>query len=182
MSAEEILAEVARYPARHCVLTGGEPMIAKGIHELASRLREGGNHITIETAGTVSPQGIACDLASLSPKLAHSTPDSETFGPGWSKKHEKLRLQPMVLSEWIQGYPYQLKFVVACAEDLPEIHSVIGSLGVQVPPWKIHLMPEGIDSPSLRSRGDQILDLCKEHGYRFCDRLHIHLFGNTKGT
>ena len=49
-------------------------MIAKNIHELANSLRDRGFHITIETAGTVSPDGIACDLASLSPKLAHSTP------------------------------------------------------------------------------------------------------------
>src|SRR3954470_9597074 len=37
------------YPARHFVLTGGEPMIAKGIAELAATLRVTGGHITIET-------------------------------------------------------------------------------------------------------------------------------------
>ena len=71
---EEILHEVRKHPARHCVLTGGEPMVAKGIHELAAALRLEGKHITIETAGTVLPGGIACDLASLSPKLSNSTP------------------------------------------------------------------------------------------------------------
>ena len=38
--------------------------------ELAADLRAAGKHITIETAGTVPPSGIDCDLASLSPKLA----------------------------------------------------------------------------------------------------------------
>ena len=49
-------------------------MIAKGIEEFTHLLKESGKHITIETAGTISPNGIQCDLASLSPKLSDSTP------------------------------------------------------------------------------------------------------------
>src|SRR3954467_3471660 len=64
---EEIVAEVRGHPARHVVLTGGEPMIAKGIRELAAELKRLNYHITIETAATIAPEGIACDLASLSP-------------------------------------------------------------------------------------------------------------------
>src|SRR6266436_1362968 len=62
---ETILTQVESHPANHCVLTGGEPMVAKGIHELAQELRHRGKHITIETAATIMPKGIACDLASL---------------------------------------------------------------------------------------------------------------------
>jgi 7-carboxy-7-deazaguanine synthase len=181
-SIEEILLEVGRYPARHCVLTGGEPMVAKDIHNLAGRLHAAGFHITIETAGTVSPNGIACDLASLSPKLAHSTPGPEMFGEAWSGKHESLRLQPKILAEWIRHYPYQLKFVLAGAEDLEEIASILASIGETIPPAQVHLMPEGTDSAELRRRSPMIVQLCQEYGYRFCDRLQIHLFGNTKGT
>src|SRR4029077_111378 len=50
---DEILAKVASYPAKHVVVTGGEPMIAPEIVPLTARLRERGLHITIETAGTV---------------------------------------------------------------------------------------------------------------------------------
>src|SRR5205085_5621445 len=38
--------------ARHVVLTGGEPMIAKEIRELATELKKLRYHITIETAAT----------------------------------------------------------------------------------------------------------------------------------
>ena len=38
-TVEEIVARVREYPARHVVLTGGEPMLAKGIEDLAGRLR-----------------------------------------------------------------------------------------------------------------------------------------------
>src|SRR5947209_7549513 len=72
----QIVSAVEAHPtARHVVLTGGEPMIAKEIRELASAVKATGRHITIETAATVPPDGIACDLASLSPKLLNSAPD-----------------------------------------------------------------------------------------------------------
>ena len=75
LTVEEILARADRFPAaRHVVLTGGEPMIAPGIVELSQRFRELGLHITIETAGTVFAP-VACDLMSISPKLANSTPE-----------------------------------------------------------------------------------------------------------
>src|SRR5215213_2673976 len=59
-SVEAILNEVALRPTRFCVVTGGEPMVAKGIHELLAGLRSAGKHITIETAGTVAPDHVAC--------------------------------------------------------------------------------------------------------------------------
>ena len=40
MTVEEIVTAVGRFPARHAVLTGGEPMIAPGIKELAARLKD----------------------------------------------------------------------------------------------------------------------------------------------
>src|SRR5438067_7497385 len=76
MSVEDVVSRVLQFRCDYCVLTGGEPMIAKDIHILAERLRSAGKHITIETAATVLPRGIACDLASLSPKLSNSTPGS----------------------------------------------------------------------------------------------------------
>src|ERR1700761_5037529 len=89
----EVAHRVLAYPSRHCVLTGGEPMAASEIPALAEQLRAAGRHITIETAGTISPGGIACDLASLSPKLSNSTPAEGAISPGWRERHEALRLQ-----------------------------------------------------------------------------------------
>jgi 7-carboxy-7-deazaguanine synthase len=112
MSLPDIVLEVTKFPAAHVVLTGGEPMVAKGIRELAKYLRAAGKHITIETAGTVAPNGIACDLASLSPKLAHSTPKLGEIEDGWRERHENTRLRPDVLREWIESYPFKLKLVL----------------------------------------------------------------------
>jgi 7-carboxy-7-deazaguanine synthase len=183
MSVDEILAEVRRHPAAHVVLTGGEPMIAKGIHELAAALHAAGKHVTIETAGTVPPDGIACDLASLSPKLRNSTPAGDQFGPAWTARHEQTRHQPQVLAAWLRDYDYQLKFVVADPADLTEIDALVArATDLPVPPWKIQLMPEGTDPATLRARRDWIVGICRERGFRFCQRLQIELFGHTRGT
>ncbi len=183
MSVAEILSVVEKWPARHVVLTGGEPMVARGIRELAGALRERGMHITIETAGTVAPEGIACDLASVSPKLSHSTPREGEIGEGWVERHERLRLQPEVLRAWLDaGADWQLKFVVSGEEDLGEIGELVRALGREVPAEKVLLMPEGRTVEELRSRSEWLVEVCRRTGYRFCQRLHIELWGNKRGV
>ena len=51
MSREEILAEVARYPARFVCLTGGEPTLQKELPQLAQELLERGYQVSLETHG-----------------------------------------------------------------------------------------------------------------------------------
>jgi len=181
MRSEEILNEIRKYPTQNCVITGGEPMVAKGIHDLAVQIKAMDKHITIETAGTVSPDGIPCDLASISPKLSHSTPP-DTRDSAWNEKHEGTRLQHEVICQWIENYPYQLKFVVRTADDLPEIQTLLESLQCDIPANKVLLMPEGTDIDTIHNRNDTLIEICKDHGYRYCNRLQIELFGNTRGT
>jgi 7-carboxy-7-deazaguanine synthase len=181
LTQEEILAAVKAHPARHVVLTGGEPMIAKGIRELAAALKQLGYHITIETAATVAPDGIACDLASLSPKLANSLPDNR-LPQAWRDRHENLRWQPEVVRQWLDYYGYQLKFVVAQAGDVIEIESLLHQLGRDIPRAKVLLMPEGVTPEALRARAGWLGELCKERGYRYASRLHVELYGNKRGT
>ncbi len=182
MSVDEIVAIVQREPTRYVVVTGGEPMVAKGMPELLGKLHATGKHITIETAGTILPEGVPCDLASISPKLAHSTPSEDKAGKAWAEKHERTRLQPEVLRAWCSAYDYQLKFVIATEEDVEEVRAVVASIGVAVPPEKILLMPEGITQEALRARQTWLVDVCKRTGWRYSPRLHIDLFGNKRGT
>ena len=180
MSVEEILKKITEWNCDHVVLTGGEPMIAPDLPELAAVLKKQKKHITIETAGTILPNGIPCDLASLSPKLSNSTPPPERDS-AWAKKHEATRLQPEVVSEWIRKFPFQLKFVVSTESDLAEIKNLLSRLP-PVPSDQILLMPEGIDAQSLAARSPWLVDICKREGFRFCHRLHIELFGHKRGT
>ncbi len=183
MTPEEIVRRVTAYDCPHVVLTGGEPMVASGIRELAALLKVAGLHITIETAATMPPEGIACDLASLSPKLADSTPSAEQAG-AWSARHEAARYRPDGIRQWMENYACQLKFVFSQPEQLPEIEELLNEVGA-VPGFtrdRVLLMPEGTDSVALREKAAVLAKLCIEHGFRYAPRLHIELFGNTRGT
>ncbi|MGA2712595.1 MAG: 7-carboxy-7-deazaguanine synthase QueE [Bryobacteraceae bacterium] len=175
MSVDEILDRAKEFSAaRHVVLTGGEPMIAPGIVELSQRFRKRGMHITIETAGTVFAPA-ECDLMSISPKLSNSTPEGV-----FRAQHERLRLQPEVLRRLMAGYDYQLKFVIAREEDVEEARAVASQVGA--PASKVILMPEGVTAEMLDERGAWLAEICKQHGFRFSPRLHVHLYGNRRGV
>lgn len=181
MSIDEIVTEVKKHPARHVVLTGGEPMVAKEIRDLAAALKKLGYHITIETAATIAPEGIACDLASLSPKLKNSGPD-DRLPAAWREKHEALRWRPEAVKAWLAGYNFQLKFVVAQEADVDEIEGMLTQLGREIPRAKVLLMPEGTTVEALRAKVGWLGELCKVRGYRYAPRLHIELYGNKRGT
>jgi 7-carboxy-7-deazaguanine synthase len=174
----EILSQVLAHKASHVVVTGGEPMIAEGIVELTERLKESGLHITIETAGTVE-KPVICDLMSISPKLANSTP-REREGGRWAAQHDRLRYQPQVLRKLMSDYDYQLKFVIARPEDLAEIEVVIDETGADR--GRVVLMPEGIDAATLQERARWLVEICKRENFRYGPRLHIDLFGNLRGV
>src|SRR6185312_10631097 len=99
----EIVRQVSQYPARHVVLTGGEPMIMPDIAELCAALKGKGYHVTIETAATVY-EPVQLDLASLSPKLSNSTPHQREGGR-FAQAHEKQRLNIPVIQQFIDSSP-----------------------------------------------------------------------------
>jgi len=181
MTVADIVAEVLRHPARHVVLTGGEPMVAPGIADLAAELKALGRHVTIETAATVAPGAIACDLASLSPKLLNSAPDSLRHA-AWRRKHEALRWRPEVVRAWLGAFAWQLKFVVTRPEDIGEIEGMLAQLPVDLPRHKVLLMPEGTTAEALRRRAPWVAEACQRHGFRYAPRLQIELYGNRRGT
>jgi 7-carboxy-7-deazaguanine synthase len=179
MAVGEIMKAVAAYaPARHVVITGGEPMIAPRIVELTQACRDAGLHITIEPAGTVF-QPVVCDLMSISPKLANSTPH-EREGGRWAAQHERLRIQPEVLGKLTQHFNFQLKFVFQSEADLTEIKSLVAQLAV--PPERVTLMPEGTSAGVLRDRTLTLVDVCKQTGYRMSPRLHVDIWGDRRGV
>jgi len=177
MPEAEILAAVASFPARHVVVTGGEPMILDQVVPLTYALRSAGLHITVETAGTVF-QPVACDLMSISPKLANSTPHTREDGR-WAQQHDRLRYQPDVLRRLIGEYEYQLKFVVSSPEDLVEIRAMIEAIGADRS--KVVLMPEGTSAQVVQERGRWLAEIAKKELLRLSPRLHVDLWGDERG-
>jgi 7-carboxy-7-deazaguanine synthase len=171
---DQIVDEVEAHPTRYVVITGGEPMIQPEMVPLTERLHALRMHITIETAGTVF-QPVACDLMSISPKLSNSTPAGSFAEP-----HDRLRIQPAVLTQLMARYEYQLKFVVEKPADLEEIRALMETL--DAPPERVILMPEGIDPARLAERAQWLAEICKDEGLRFSPRLHIDLWGSRRGV
>jgi 7-carboxy-7-deazaguanine synthase len=207
-SVEEIVAEVQRLPhvgciteaqctrseshaekvhfmhptnstVRHAVLTGGEPMLFAEMIPLCDRLRAAGLHITIETAGTLFLP-VACDLMSISPKLASSTPSVER-GSKWAARHEQTRHQPEVIRRLTGEYDYQLKFVIDTPEDCEEVHAWLAEFP-HVRRDRVLLMPQGTDAAHLTSIAEWLAPYCREHGFVFCPRKHIEWYGAKRGT
>ena len=174
-SLQSIADEVNGYEASHVVITGGEPMIAPGIEQLTQRLKQ---HITVETAGTVDVE-VRCDLMSISPKLANSTP-RDRDGGRWAAQHERLRYQPEILKRLIERYPYQLKFVISDPGDLTEVRTIVNE--IEASKDRVLLMPEGVDPAVLAERSRWLVEICKQEAFRFSPRLHIELWGNRRGV
>jgi 7-carboxy-7-deazaguanine synthase len=118
----------------------------------------------------------------VSPKFANSTPKSGSIEDAWIQRHEDRRWQPPVLDEWVKSYHHQFKLVVGSEADANE---ALVALKFSLPALskdRIFLMPEGTTVEALTQRQSWLIDFCKDHGYRYCNRLHIELFGNTRGT
>ena len=168
----------------HVVITGGEPFLQRRpLAELCRLLAAAGFHLTVETNGTIFDESVAryVDLFSLSPKLSSSTPP-----PPYAARHEQIRLNIPVLQDFITyarqyGKDFQLKFVYSREEDIDEIRSILKRL-CNWRPDDILLMPMGVSPRELDETTPLALEHCIREGWRFCDRLHIALFGNREGV
>jgi 7-carboxy-7-deazaguanine synthase len=173
---ESVYDEVAGYGCRHVVITGGEPMLVRDVTPLTCRLRAAGHHITIETAGTIDLP-VEADLMSISPKLAGSTPQDHR----WSARHEARRHQPEVIRRLIRDYDYQLKFVIDEPGDVADVVHWLTEFPT-VPADRVYLMAQATDREQLCEKSRWLAEIVKSHGWRLSPRLHVELWGNTRGT
>jgi len=127
--------------------------------------------IEIETNGTVAPPAALDALVhqyNVSPKLAHSGNPAD------------LALVPERLAHWAAEPRAFLKFVVAEPSDVAEVLSL--SEEFAIPRTRIYLMAEGTDPATLQSRESWLAQLCLDHNLTLSKRLHIELYGDTRGT
>jgi 7-carboxy-7-deazaguanine synthase len=109
MTRGEILAEIAKHPARFVLLTGGEPLLQKELPTLASELVHAGYEVAIETHGQ-RPLG---DL----PEAAIRIVDVKTPGSGEEATD---------LSYLDRLFPHdEVKFVICSEEDFRWSEQVI---------------------------------------------------------
>ncbi len=176
---DQIVEQVNRWPCRFVVLTGGEPMVGPdlsarpGLVGLSHRLRTAGKHVTIETSGMLFVPDLACDLMSISPKLANAASRAGTPPAG--------RLDLETIRRLMHAYPYQLKFVVESPVDVDEVRQVLGQLG-ELETARIMLMPQASTTEELLGKSPALAQACQETGLRFGQRLHILLWDRQRGV
>lgn len=170
LEVTEVAERIRALGQKRLVVTGGEPILQAG--PLAALLETLDDMtVEIETNGTTKAPprlDIRIDQYNVSPKLAHSGNPAE------------LALIPERLASYAADPRAWFKFVIAAPDDLDEVLALQRTYAI--PAGRIFLMPEGTDSAALRQRQEWLVPLCLEHGFRLSDRLHIHLFGDTRGT
>ncbi len=174
---DHIVATASRFECEHIVLTGGEPLLSRDVVELTEKLKDRGHFITIETAGTVD-RPVVCDLMSISPKLANSTPEEQT---GWQGRHDARRFRPDVVSRFLSDYNYQLKFVIDHPEDLQDVLTYLDDLPM-VSNSCVYLMPQSRSPEELKTHLEWLIPLALPHAFQISNRLHIQTFGGKRGV
>ena len=182
MTVAQVVERLLSFPTGYVVITGGEPLLSDELPELAGQLRAAGKHVTLETSASVD-RLVSVDLASISPKLSNSNPVDGKL----AQEHDGRRLNTTVIRAYLQQARQelgdcQLKFVLAHPGDIEEVKTVLAQLGPLDKRVQVMLMPQAVNRQQLARRSAWLVELCKENGYHFCDRLHIQLYGNQPGT
>ena len=166
----DVAERIAALGQPRLVITGGEPLLqGAALARMIGHLPP--MQIEVETNGTVAPHPALDPLVAqynVSPKLAHSGNPAS------------LALIPERLANWAAEPRAQFKFVIASPDDLAEVLAL--QQAHAIPGNRIWLMPEGRDAATLRTRGRWLAETCSENELNFTDRLHIHLWGDTRGT
>jgi len=166
----DVAARIAALGQDRLVITGGEPLLqAPALARMLSHLPR--MTIEVETNGSVRPHpalDALVDQYNVSPKLSHSGNPAE------------LALPPERLAEWAANSRAFLKFVVASPADAEEAVALADFH--RVPRERVMLMAEGTTPETLDAREEWLAPLCATLGLTLSKRLHIYLFGDTRGT
>ncbi|MEM7703630.1 MAG: 7-carboxy-7-deazaguanine synthase QueE [Pseudomonadota bacterium] len=170
LSPAEAAQRIAATGQNRLVITGGEPLMQGGaLGQMLDHLPD--ITVEVETNGTTTappPLNARIDQYNVSPKLSHSGNAAE------------LALIPERLEAYAADERAFFKFVIAEPCDVDEVLEL--ARAHRIPAARVFLMAEGTTSEALRTRQVWMSDLALKHGFRMSDRLHIHLYGDTRAT
>jgi len=164
---EGLLEDLAAFPCRRAVVTGGEPLESPLVAPLIDALKARDYAVELETSGTRSPPPVSVDQWNVSLKLANSG------------VAEATRINPKAIRDFL-GLDAWWKFVVANRGDVAEVLQLMERFAL--PRDRILLMPEGIRRAELLERSLWVVEACRRHGFRYSPRLHILLWGARRGV
>ena len=170
----EAARHILAFNCPRVVITGGEPLLQENdFCETIRLIRESMPDciFEVETNATRLPcpaLAEAVDQFNVSPKLSNAL------------MAESLRVNDEALRYFAASTKTWFKFVVSSLTDLAEIKVL--QTRYQIPAQRILLMPEGRTAADLDQTAPQLAELCRKLGFRFCDRLHIRLWGDRRGV
>lgn len=165
------LHDLGYSPDEHrVVVTGGEPLLqTTALHHLAERID---GPLDIETNGTRPPPDIAHPdvYFAVSPKLTGS---GVTTNDRWFATYD------MWAEQAANGYA-DAKFVIATNDDITDVEQFIARH--DWPTDRVFLMPEGRTSIDLDHNTTTTVTAALRIGTRYTDRLHVRIWGDTRGN
>ena len=179
LDTQEILNKTSRLATQHVVITGGEPMLFQELIPLCEALSKEGHHITVETSGTRFVP-IECNLMSISPKRANSSPPAQMAGT-WLQRHERARHAPEVIRRLLSEYSYQLKFVIDQPHDCVDVEDYLREFA-EIDRDRVMLMPQGCRQSDLTKIASWLKSYCSRSNLRYCPRKQIEWYGPSRGT
>lgn len=154
-------------PRRECILvvTGGEPLLQ--MKNLADLIGPMNRAVEFETNGTIAPSMFGEDVYyNVSPKLEGSGNGSRRFNVE-------------ALKAFAAYHGSRFKFVITSYKDFQEATKMVLELGI--PNNRVWMMPEGTSREALDIQGDLVAEWALKNGFNFTTRLHVLLWGNTRG-
>ena len=169
VTLDGLLDEVAAFPCRRVVVTGGEPLESPLFTPLVGALAGRGYTVEVETSGTLAPPTDAPSSIqwNVSVKLA---------GSGVA---EERRINAAAIRALLERDAWW-KLVVSEPGELGEVLRLTERFAL--PRERVLLQPEGLRSEELAARSPWIVEACKAHGFRFSPRLHVLIWGARRGV
>jgi organic radical activating enzyme len=170
MTIPEIQEQISRFDTKHCVITGGEPLIQQiKLIPLLSDLKKKGYFVEVETNCTIFPAVMVerfVDRWNVSPKLQNSS---------ISIRHREVE---SCLEYFAKNSKAYMKFVICNHSDVAEVKDLVARYEME--DEKIILMPEGKSAADIMEKSKWLAEICLENGYRLSVRLHTLLWSGTR--
>ena len=164
-----LLGEVAAFPCRRVVITGGEPLESPLFAALAAALAVRGYAVEVETSGTCAP----------APESDRGLQWNVSLKLSGSGVPENTRVNPEAIRAFLARGAWW-KFVLSEPGEIGEVLQLAERFAL--PRERVLLQPQGLRAEDLAERTPWLVEACKAHGFRFSPRLHILIWGAKRGV
>jgi 7-carboxy-7-deazaguanine synthase len=164
-----LIDEVAGFPCRRVVITGGEPLESRLFAPLVAALTARGYLLEVETSGSLQPPA----------EHAGAIQWNVSLKLGGAGVAEERRINPSAIRTFL-AYGAWWKFVVGEPGEIGEVLRLAERFAL--PRERVLLQPQGLRAEELATRAPWVAEACKTHGFGFSPRLQVLIWGARRGV